>query len=103
MTGLEDWTMTRIAICALAFAAVAAGANVPKDLSNVRGFNYASSSARGHTATWTKYNAAEVERDLGYAQRLNFNQVRVFTPYRPGTANKDAFPKTLFHFVRPPH
>ena len=99
----EEWTMTRIAICALAFAAMAAGANVPKDLSNVRGFNYASSSVRGHTETWTKYNAAEVERDLGYAQRLNFNQVRVFITYEAWTADKEAFRKNLVHFVRAAH
>jgi hypothetical protein len=95
--------MTRIAICALAFAVMAAGANVPKDLSNVRGFNYASSSVRGHTETWTKYNAAEVERDLGYAQRLNFNQVRVFITYEAWTADKEAFRKNLVHFVRAAH
>jgi hypothetical protein len=95
--------MTRIAICALAFAVMAAGANVPKDLSNVRGFNYASSSVRGHTETWTKYNAAEVERDLGYAQRLNFNQVRVFITYAAWTADKEAFRKNLVHFVRAAH
>jgi hypothetical protein len=95
--------MKRIAICALAFAAMAAGADVPKDLSNVRGFNYASSSVRGHTETWTKYNAAEVERDLGYAQRLNFNQVRVFITYEAWTAGKEAFRKNLVHFVRAAH
>jgi hypothetical protein len=95
--------MKRIAICALAFAAMAAGANVPKDLSNIRGFNYASSSVRGHTETWTKYNAAEVERDLGYAQRLNFNQVRVFITYEAWTADKEAFRKNLVHFVRAAH
>jgi hypothetical protein len=92
--------MTRIAVCVLCLAAVAAGANVPKDLSNVRGFNYASSFVRGHTETWTKYNAAEVERDLGYAQRLNFNQVRVFVTYEAWTADKEAFRKNLVHFVR---
>ena len=95
--------MTRIAICALAFAAMAAGANVPKDLSNVRGVNYASSSVKGHTLTWTQYNAAEVERDLGYAQRLNFNQVRVFITYEAWTADKEAFRKNLVHFVRAAH
>ena len=95
--------MKRIAICALAFAAMAAGADVPKDLSNVRGFNYASSSVRGHTETWTKYNAVEVERDLGYAQRLNFNQVRVFITYEAWTADKEAFRKNLVHFVRAAH
>jgi hypothetical protein len=95
--------MTRIAICALAFAAMAAGANVPKDLSNVRGVNYASSSVKGHTLTWTQYNAAEVERDLGYAQRLNLNQVRVFITYEAWTADKEAFRKNLVHFVRAAH
>ena len=73
--------MKFLLICLLGTTTLATAADVPKDLSNVRGFNYMSASTRTHSEHWLKYNPAETERDLGFAQRLNLNQVRIFTAY----------------------
>ena len=60
---------------------VTAQRRVPKDLSDVRGFNYQSAETIGHAEFWLQYNPAVTERDLDYAKRLQLNQVRVFVPY----------------------
>ena len=95
--------MKFLLVCLLGMTPLATAADVPKDLSNVRGFNYMSGSTRTHSEHWLKYNPAETERDLGYAQRLNLNQVRIFTAYDAWMADKAAFRKNLVHFVRTAH
>lgn len=90
-------------VVALGFAALAFARNVPKDLSNVRGFNYQSAPTRNHTEHWLKYDPAETERDLDLARRLNLNQVRVFLTYEAWSADKPAFRTNLIHFVRAAH
>jgi hypothetical protein len=90
--------MTRVSILILALVAGTAFAEKPSsDLTNVRGFNYTTSldtsiGPRGHSGLWLKYDAAQVERDLTNAQRVNLNQVRVFIAYSawktdPGLSN----------------
>jgi hypothetical protein len=88
------------------FASVvlAAGRNIPKDLSNVRGFAYITSTTpRGHTGMWQNYDPAQVERELDLAQRANLNQVRVLLSYGAYTKDKEVFLKNLLHFVRASH
>jgi len=81
--------------------AVAAGAaNVPKDLSKVRGANYRAAAAKDTTDYWLHYSAAETERDLDYARRLNLNQLRVFLSYEAWTADKPGFRRNLTHLMR---
>ena len=81
--------------------AVAAGvANLPKDLSKVRGANYRAAAAKDTADYWLHYNAAETERDLDYALRLNLNQLRVFLSYEAWTADKPAFRRNLTHLMR---
>jgi TRAP transporter TAXI family solute receptor len=81
--------------------AVGAGAaNVPKDLSKVRGANYRAAAAKDTTDYWLHYSAAETERDLNYARRLNLNQLRVFLSYEAWTADKPAFRRNLTHLMR---
>jgi hypothetical protein len=96
-----------LGLAILAGAVQAAGRNVPKDLSNVRGFNYAPASALGYTgrqphyrSMWLNYDPAETERDLDLAKRLNLNQVRVMMSYVAWAADKAAFAKNLLDFVR---
>ena len=91
------WLSTTI----LATAAVAA--NVPKDLSGVRGANYFPAGAKNATDFWQNYSPAETERDLDYARRLNLNQLRVFTSYQAWNADKPAFRKNLVHLLRAAH
>lgn len=76
---------------------------IPQDLSGVRGFNYQSAPTPGHTEHWLQYSAAETERDLDYAKRLQLNQVRVFIPWAAWEADKSAFRRNLQHFVRAAH
>ena len=49
-----------------------------RNLSAIRGANYVPSYARNDVATWMDYDPAVVDRELGYAERLNLNTVRVF-------------------------
>ena len=57
-----------------------AQAAAPKDLSNVRGFNYTPASVTNE-ALYMQYDDAEVNRDFGYARTLGLNQVRTFARY----------------------
>ena len=76
---------------------------VPKDLSNVRGFNYQSAETIGHAEFWLHYNPAVTKRDLDYAKRLQLNQVRVFVPYAAWEKNREALRKNLLDFVHAAH
>ena len=96
-------TIFILSLAVLATAAQAAGRNVPKDLSNVRGFDYTTASARGHSGMWLNYDPAETERELDLAKRLNLNQVRVFLAYAAYVKDKAAFRENLLHFVRACH
>jgi hypothetical protein len=89
-------------MAALALPA-AAQRRIPKDLSNVRGFNYQSAETKGHAEHWLQYNPAVTERDLDYAKRLNLNEVRVFVPYAAWDKDKEGLRKNLIHFVRAAH
>ena len=84
-------------------APASAQRRVPRDLSGVRGFNYQSAPTTGHAEHWLQYNAAETERDLDFAKRLQLNQMRVFVPYAAWAPNKEAFRKNLLHLVRAAH
>jgi hypothetical protein len=96
-----------LGLAIFATAAEAAGRNVPKDLSGVRGFNYTpanvAASPRHHIDHWISYNRAETEFDLDLAKRLNLNQVRVFLAYEAYVKDKAAFREHLLHFVRACH
>jgi hypothetical protein len=91
------------ALLLLAGAPAFAQRRVPKDLSGVRGFNYQSAPTIGHAEHWLQYSAAETERDLDFAKRLQLNQVRVFIPYRAWAQDKETFRKNLLHLVRAAH
>ncbi len=82
---------------------VTAQRRVPKDLSDVRGFNYESAEVRGNVDQWLQYNPAVIERDLDYAKRLQLNQVRVWVTYRTWEKDKETLKKNLIHFVRAAH
>jgi hypothetical protein len=58
-----------------------AASRFAKDYSNVRGFNYTASHARGYAAQWQQYSHDVVDREMGYAQKLNLNLARVFLAY----------------------
>jgi len=97
--------MTRAFILVLALIAGPAFAEKPSpDLANVRGFNYTTSldtsiGPLGHSGLWLKYDAAQVERDLNNAQRLNLNQVRVFVAYSAWKADPELSNRNLLDFL----
>ena len=97
--------MTRVFILVFALIAGPAFAEKPSsDLTNVRGFNYTTSldtsiGPRGHSGLWLKYDAAQVERDLTNAQRLNLNQVRVFVAYSAWKADPELSNRNLLDFL----
>ncbi len=104
MTTSFTRSLAAIAVVALFLAApVSAQRRVPKDLSGVRGANYQSAPTTGHAEHWLQYSAADTERDLDFAKRLQLNQVRVFIPYTAWAKDKEAFRKNLLHLVRTAH
>jgi hypothetical protein len=96
-----------LGLAIFATAAEAAGRNVPKDLSGVRGFNYTAANVaaapRHHIDQWISYDPAVTEFDLDLAKRLNLNQVRVFIGYDAYVEGKAALREHLVHFVRACH
>jgi hypothetical protein len=74
-------------------------ATVPKSLSDVRGFNYTPASAQRSWDMWLHFNAAEVDRDFGYASELRLNQTRVFLPYSAWAQEPKTFASNLDRFM----
>ena len=70
------------------------------DYSDVRGFNYNTASSLNTDDEWENYHHAEVDRDFGYANRLQLNAVRVFLSYKAWVADKTRFRANLRDFVR---
>jgi hypothetical protein len=101
---MRNSTRYLVALC-FGFLAIRAGAlQSPDDLSSVRGFNYTTSldtsiGPRGHAGLWLKYDAAQVERDLANAQKLNLNQVRVFIAYSAWKADPELSNRNLLDFL----
>jgi len=85
--------------------AVKNGMKPSADLTSVRGFNYTTSQdtsigGRNHAALWLKYDAAQTDRDLGYAERLELNQARVFVAYSAWKQDPELFNRNLLTFLR---
>ena len=74
-------------------------ASVPKDLSDVRGFNYTPASAQRSWDMWLQLNAQEVDRDFGYADELKLNQTRVFLPFGAWEQDPKTFSSNLAAFM----
>jgi len=72
----------------------------PSDLSTIRGADYRGADAANTTDYWLHYNAAETERDLNYADRLQLNQLRVFVNYASWQADHAAFRRNLIDLAR---
>ena len=51
------------------------------DFSGMRGANYVPSYARNDVQIWMDYDPAVIDRELGYAERLRLNTVRVFLQF----------------------
>jgi hypothetical protein len=62
-------------------AAAPANAGPVDDFAWVRGANYVPSYARNDVQTWMDFDPEVIGRELGYAQKLRLNCVRVFLQY----------------------
>jgi len=81
-------------------ASVNKGKLTPSDLSTIRGANYRAAGASNTTDFWRHYSASETERDLGYADSLKLNQLRVFVNDASWQADKSGFRKNLLNLAR---
>lgn len=50
-------------------------------VSNIRGANYVPSNAVNNTQMWEEFDLQTIDRELGYAENLGLNSVRVFLQY----------------------
>ena len=67
-----------LAFCAMRCPAQSTLPIVPDNFSWVRGANYVPSYARNDVQMWLDYDSPLIDRELGYAERLKLNTVRVF-------------------------
>lgn len=57
---------------------VGTGSSYSNSWAGVRGVNYVPSYSQNPVSTWMDYDAAVIERELGFAHNTGFNVVRVF-------------------------
>lgn len=53
----------------------------PEDFAAIRGVNYVPANAVNATQMWLEFEPATVDRELGFAQALGLNSLRVFSQY----------------------
>ena len=70
------------------------------DYGGVRGFNYTQSNVWTDVNFWEQYDHDIVERDMGYAQRLQLNSARIFLTYSSYVKNPAQFLENVRDFVR---
>ncbi len=71
-----------------------------KDYSYLRGFNYTQSNVWTDVNFWEEYDHAVVDREMGYAERLRLNSVRVFLTYSSYMKDKAQFLANVRDFVQ---
>ncbi len=77
----KKWTITAAVLFVLAASTCGtkAGESASKDdFAWIRGANYVPSYSRNDVQTWMEFDPAVIDRELGYAEKLRLNCVRVF-------------------------
>ena len=69
------------------------------DLRQVRGANYLPSYAINTVAIWREFDPAVIDREMGYAERLGINSVRVFLHYHVYEHDPAAYLRMVEAFV----
>jgi hypothetical protein len=72
---------------------------LPDRLAAIRGANYTPSYASTSVGAWLNYDADVVERELGYAERLQLNSLRVFLSTVVYEHDQETFRRHLHDFV----
>lgn len=70
-----------------------------RDVPDVNGAIYWPGHAYTHYQTWLRYDPAEIERDLGYATRLDLNAVRLIVGYEFWRDAPSAFEAAFGHLL----
>ena len=70
------------------------------DYSKLRGFNYTQPDSWNDREFWSHYHHDIVERDMGYAERLQLNSARIFLPYSVYKADPEQFLSDVKDFVQ---
>lgn len=65
----------------------------------LRGVNYTPSYARNDVQIWMDYDSDVIDRELGYAERLRLNSVRIFLPYIVYEHNPKLFLERFDNFL----
>jgi hypothetical protein len=92
-----------MAACVLAAPSAMArsgGIKFAADYSDMRGFNYNPISVKAGEDKWLKYSHTEIDRDMGYAERLKLNSVRVFLSYKGWVKDKATYDANIKDFTR---
>jgi hypothetical protein len=96
MTRLNACFAVTIALLTPSIARVTAG----EDLGTMRGANYVPSYARNDVAIWMDYDPAVIDRELGYAERLKLNTLRVFLQVAVFEKQPEKFMADLESFLK---
>ena len=70
------------------------------DYSKLKGFNYTQSNCLNDRDFWARYDHSIVDRDLGYAERLHLNSVRIFMDISMYRRDPQRFLSNIKDFVR---
>ncbi|MGF1756421.1 hypothetical protein L4D76_00365 [Photobacterium sagamiensis] len=65
----------------------------------IRGFNYAPSTARNPVEFWRDYDPTLIEKELTYANRLDLNLARIFLSYACYEHDSETFLANVRHFI----
>ncbi len=85
-------------LAAILLVAAASGA-VAEDFSGMRGANYVPSYARNDVQLWMDYDPGVIDRELGYAERLKLNTVRVFLQVAVYQRDRKLFQERFDNFL----
>ncbi len=95
--------MIRISLFPMLWLALASCTPLQKpdidDYRWIRGFNYVPSYARNDVEIWNEYDPRVIERELGYAARLELNSVRIFLQELVYRRDPERFLDSLEDFV----
>ncbi len=76
-----------------------AAARDKQDYSWVRGANYVPTYAGTDVGIWHRFDPGVIDRELGYAEQIGLNSVRVFLQYHVYEWRRDAFLRNVRSFV----
>jgi hypothetical protein len=71
----------------------------PSWYNRVHGINYIASYSRNSYEMWKNYEPKTIKRELGYAEKIGFDSVRVYLNYRAWSEDPISFIDNFQHFL----